>query len=110
MIVVVGRVRTDAENREALVQVGQAVGAASRSESGCISYRMYEDTEIENDFVFVEEWESSEALQRHFATPHVREFMRAIPATIVAPPDVKFHTIATSMDLADVSGRSGLKR
>ncbi len=53
--------------------------------------------------MFVEEWESSEALQRHFATSHVAEFMQAIPATIVAPPDVKFHTVASTMDLADVS-------
>ncbi len=103
MIVVVGRVRTDADKRDALVRVGQAVAKASRAESGCISYSLYEDTEIENDFVFVEEWDSDEALQRHFATPHVRDFMRAIPATIVAPADVKFHTIASSMDLADVS-------
>jgi hypothetical protein len=28
--------------------------------------------------------------------------MQAIPDTIVAPPDVKFHTIASSMDLAEV--------
>jgi quinol monooxygenase YgiN len=104
MIVVVGRVRTDADKREALAGVGQAVAKASRAEWGCISYRLYEDTEIENDFVFVEEWESNEALQLHFATPHVRDFMHAIPATIVARPEVKFHTIASSMDLADVSG------
>jgi quinol monooxygenase YgiN len=104
MIVVVGRVKTDADKREALLRVGQAVAAASRAEAGCISYGLYEDTEINNEFVFVEEWESSEALQRHFATPHVGEFMQAIPATIVAPPDVKFHTIGSSMDLAEVSG------
>ena len=104
MIVVVGRVRTDADKREALVRLGQTVAAASRAEAGCLSYRLYEDTEIENEFVFVEEWESSEALQEHFATSHVKEFLQAIPATIVAPPDVKFHTIASSMDLADVSG------
>ncbi len=104
MIVVVGRVRSDADKRAELVRVGQAVAKASRAESGCISYRLYEDTEIENDFVFVEEWESSEALQLHFATPHVRDFMQAIAATIVAPPDVKFHTIESSMDLADVGG------
>ena len=104
MIVVIGRVRTDADKREALVRVGQAVAAASRTEAGCVSYRLYEDTEIRNEFVFVEEWESNEALQRHFATPHVQEFMHEIPATIVAPPNVKFHTIASSMDLADVSG------
>ena len=105
MIVVVGRVRTDANKRDALVRVGHAVAKASRAESGCISYRLYEDTEIQNDFVFVEEWESNEALQLHFATPHVRDFMQTVRATIVAPPDVKFHTIASSIDLADVSGR-----
>jgi quinol monooxygenase YgiN len=103
MIVVVGRVRTDAGRRAELVRIGQAVAQASRAEAGCLNYRLYEDTETENDFVFVEEWESTEALQQHFATAHVREFMQAIPATLVAPPDVKFHSIASSMDLADVS-------
>jgi quinol monooxygenase YgiN len=104
MVVVVGRVQTDADKREALIRVGQAVAAASRQEPGCISYRLYEDTEIENEFVFVEEWESSDALQQHFATVHVEEFLQAIQATLVAPPDVKFHTIASSMDLSEVTG------
>ncbi len=103
MIVVVGRVRTDADKREQLVGIGQAVAAASRAEAGCISYRLYENTEIENDFVFIEEWESDEALRQHFATAHIAEFMAAIPATIIAPPDVKFHTIASSMGLGDVT-------
>ncbi|HET7049815.1 MAG TPA: putative quinol monooxygenase [Solirubrobacteraceae bacterium] len=103
MIVVVGRVQTDTGKRAELVRIGQAVAAASRLEPGCISYRVYQDTETENDFVFVEEWESDEALRRHFATSHVAEFMQAIRATIVAPPDVKFHSIASSMDLADVT-------
>ena len=103
MIVVVGRVKTDAGKRTELVRIGQAVATASRLEPGCISYRLYEDTESENEFVFVEEWESDDALRRHFATSHVAVFMRAIPATIVAPPDVRFHSIASSMDLADVT-------
>jgi quinol monooxygenase YgiN len=103
MIVVVGRVRSDADKRAELVRIGHAVAAQSRTEPGCISYRLYEDTEIENEFVFVEEWENDEALQQHFATSHIAQFMRAISATIVAPPDVKFHTIVHSRDLADVS-------
>ncbi len=103
MIVVVGRVKTDEGKREELVRIGQTVAAASRQEAGCISYRLYEDTELDNEFVVVEEWENSEALQRHFATSHVADFMRAIPATVVAPPDVKFHTIESTMDLAEVS-------
>jgi quinol monooxygenase YgiN len=103
MIVVVGRVQTDADGRAELVRIGQTVAATSRQEPGCINYRVYQDTENENDFVFVEEWESDEALQQHFATSHVAEFLQAIQATLVAPPDVKFHTIASSMDLADVT-------
>lgn len=103
MIVVVGRVRTDAEKRDELIRIGQTVAAASRGEAGCIAYALHEDTEAENEFVFVEEWESMEALKEHFATPHIREFMGAITATIVAPPDVKFHTIASTLDLADVA-------
>jgi quinol monooxygenase YgiN len=103
VIVVVGRVQTDAGKRADLVRIGEAVAAASRLERGCISYRIYEDTERENEFVFIEEWESDDALRQHFTTSHVAAFMRAIPATIVAPPDVKFHSIASSMDLADVT-------
>jgi quinol monooxygenase YgiN len=105
MIVVIGRVKSDADKRDALLRIGTAVAAASRAEPGCISYRLYEDTEIENEFVFVEEWESEDALQQHFTTSHIRDFMQAILGAIVAPPDVKFHTIASSVDLADVTAR-----
>jgi quinol monooxygenase YgiN len=94
----------DADRREALIAVGQTVAAASRAEAGCMSYRLYEDTELENEFVFVEEWESDEALKAHFATAHIAEFLRAIPATITAPPDVRFHTVASTLDLADATG------
>ena len=103
MIVVVGRVSTDAGKREELVRIGQAVAVASREEPGCISYRVYEDCERPGDFVFVEEWESQAALQEHFRTQHIAEFMRAISGAIVGPPDVKFHDIASSTDLSEVT-------
>jgi quinol monooxygenase YgiN len=105
VIVVVGRVQTDAARRDELVRIGQAVAAASRKEEGCLGYRLYEDSEQEHAFVFVEEWEDDAALQRHFATDHIATFMRAMPATLAAPPDVKFHTVESSRDLRDVSSR-----
>ena len=87
MIVVVGRVQTDPARRETVLEIGQANARASRGDPGCISYRFYEDTERANEFVFIEEWESEEALQQHFATPHIAEFMRALPAALTAPPE-----------------------
>jgi quinol monooxygenase YgiN len=104
MIVVVGRVVTDAGRREDLKRIGQAVARASRREQGCLGYRLYEDTENENEFVFVEEWESQEALERHFATSHIAEFMRSVPAAVAERPDVKFHTVERTVDLAELTG------
>jgi quinol monooxygenase YgiN len=103
MIVVVGRVSTDDDKRAALIRAGQAVARSSRAEAGCLNYGLYADTENEHEFVFVEEWETEEALQRHFTTPQIAEFMQAITPTIVAPPEVSFHTIHSSRDLSDVS-------
>jgi len=102
VIVVVGRVSTDDSKRAELIAVAQKVASASREEAGCINYRVYEDTEQPNQFVFVEEWEDDGALQQHFGTPHIAEFMQAIMGTIVAPPDVKFHQIESTRDLSEV--------
>ena len=103
MIVVVGRVRADPEKRAQLIEIGQRVAVASREEAGCLNYALHQDTEDENAFVFVEEWQSEAALREHFATPHIAQFMAAIRQVIVAEPDVQFHTVASTLTLADVS-------
>jgi quinol monooxygenase YgiN len=103
MIVVLGRVTTNSEKRAELVRIAEELACSSCEDGGCISYRVFEDIERENEFVFIEEWESEQALQRHFATPHVAEFMGAVFDTVAGPPDVKFHTVARSVDLAEVN-------
>ena len=102
MIVVIGRVRTDADRRARLIEIGQTVANESRQEAGCISYALYQDTEDENAFLFVEEWHDEAALRRHFTTAHIAEFMSTVRSALVTEPDVNFHTIATTKTLADV--------
>jgi quinol monooxygenase YgiN len=63
---------------------------------------MYEVSEARIVFVFVEEWESQDALDRHFATPHIAEFMAAVPGTLASAPEVRFHTVSQTVDLAEV--------
>jgi quinol monooxygenase YgiN len=104
MIVVTAYVQTDDERHAQMIEIGQAVAHASRAEDGCIGYRVCQDTEDPNTIVFVEEWEDDDALQRHFATPHVATLMAAVPAAVAAPPVVRFHTIASTRDLSDVGG------
>jgi len=97
----VGRIKSDAERRSETIRLAQALAQASREEEGCLGCRLYQDTEAENDFVFVEEWVDELALQRHFRAAHIAEFMRSVPATLIAPPDVKFHTITSTRELSE---------
>lgn len=103
MLVVMGRVKTDDAKREELLRVAHANTAPSRAEKRCVGYRFYEDTEERNSFVFVEEWESLDALKEHFGTPHIATFMRAIASVITAPPDVQVYEVATTMTLAEAA-------
>jgi quinol monooxygenase YgiN len=101
-------VRTNAEKRDELIRIGTTVATASRAEDGCIAYRVHEAVDAPNEFVFVEEWRDDAALQTHFRTAHIAEFMGAIRNAITEPPDVKFHEVTSSRDLGDVgAGLSG---
>jgi quinol monooxygenase YgiN len=104
MIVVVARIRTDDARREEAIRVGNALVTASRADEGCLSYALYTSAEDPNELLVLEHWESDEALQKHFETAHIAEFMRTVPKVLAAPPDIKFHTVESSRDLADVAG------
>jgi quinol monooxygenase YgiN len=103
VIVVTGRVRTDDSKRDELVRIANDVVTASREDPGCIGYRFYRQMDDGDAYLFVEEWESLEALRAHFATAHIATFMQAIPAAIVGAPDVQFHEVSRTMDLGNVT-------
>lgn len=54
----------------------QALVDQTKLESGCIAYDLYHDLRDPGHFVFVEEWENREALDRHVASNH---FQRLVP-------------------------------
>lgn len=99
MIVVTGRMRIAPENRERFAEVTTEMCRRSREEQGCDGYRVYADLEREGDFVIVEEWADEDALQRHFAEPHTREFLTGLIPLLDEPADALFHTVASTRRL-----------
>jgi quinol monooxygenase YgiN len=104
MIVVTGRVQIPAELREEFLAVATAMCSASRGDDGCIGYRVYEDLEQPNRYVFIEEWRDDEALQSHFSEPHTGTFMGALVPMLAAPADALFHTVAVTRRLDPARG------
>jgi quinol monooxygenase YgiN len=94
MLVVIGRVRCEPDRRVELIGLLTDMQDESRREDGCIRYGFFAAVEDPLGFVAVEEWRDREALDRHFAQPHLREFSRRLLETVSERPEVAIHEIA----------------
>ena len=94
MVVVVARVRVRAGRHEEFIRAAREVARPTREEPGCHVYRIHQDIEDPDAFVFVEEWSAQADLDRHFETPHVKRFVAALPDLLSAPAELKIHEVA----------------
>jgi quinol monooxygenase YgiN len=99
VIVVTGRAHVPAEHRVRFAEVATEMCTRSREDDGCLGYRVYEDLEQPEHYVFVEEWADDDALQRHFAQPHTAALMRDLGGLLDAPAEILFHTTSSSRRL-----------
>ncbi len=94
MLLVVGRVSCDAEKREELVALLRQMQDDSRREEGCLRYGFFAAVDDPLSFIAVEEWADRDALDRHFAEPHLHEFTARLLQIISGRPEVAIHEVA----------------
>lgn len=79
MIIVHGTFPVKADARDDALELMREMASASRAEHGCISYEFYVGLTDPNMLLLFQEWESVDALQGHFETDHMEEFLRVLP-------------------------------
>lgn len=89
MIYVVATLTVKPEARAELIAAAKASIAATRKEPGNIAYDMYESVTEPTRIVFVEQWESAEALAPHGKSDHMRAFGRVAVNCMSAPPKIE---------------------
>jgi quinol monooxygenase YgiN len=94
MLLVIGRVKSDAARRGELVALMVRMQDESRREDGCLRYGFFEAVEDPDTFVAVEEWRDRAALDAHFAQPHLHEFARRLLEVVPERPEVAIHEVA----------------
>jgi quinol monooxygenase YgiN len=97
MLLVIGRVRCRPEQRDQLVALMEEMQDNSRREDGCLRYGFFAAVEDPLSFVAVEEWADREALDRHFAQPHLLEFAGRLPALVSSQPEVAIHDVSETL-------------
>jgi quinol monooxygenase YgiN len=107
MVVVLARITVKPNERERFLELVKGVSAPSRAEAGCLAYRGYFDAEQPDEFIFVERWESVDALREHFGMAHFGEFAAALPDVIEGEPDVQVYDVASTVDMVAVEAAAG---
>lgn len=77
MITVIATLRIKADTREEVIAAAYPCIEATRREAGCRRYDLTADVLDPTAMVFVEEWDSREALEAHFNTPHIKAWREA---------------------------------
>ncbi|MEZ5427261.1 MAG: putative quinol monooxygenase [Pyrinomonadaceae bacterium] len=91
MILVLGSVIARENRVEEALALSREHVERSRAEPGCVSHAVYRDPENPLRLVFVEEWETSEALWEHFKVPASREFARALAELASEAPSIAIY-------------------
>lgn len=91
MILITGHAILTPEHRDRMIALGAAHSARSRGEAGCLGHHCHIDVENDLRLVFVEEWESVEAVRAHFALPASRAFVAEMRALSPEPPVIRIY-------------------
>jgi quinol monooxygenase YgiN len=99
MVLVCGRFRLPVERMaEARAPMAKVI-AASLAERGCRAYSYAEDVLEPGLFRVQEEWDSREALEAHFAAPHMREWQTEREALGFRDREILVYEIAATTPL-----------
>ena len=79
MIIVHGVFPIRAEARSKALALMEEMSSLSRKEPGCLTYEFYAALSSDTEFLLFQEWESIDALQDHFDTPHMETFLSELP-------------------------------
>lgn len=91
MILITGHVTLTSKHRERMIALGAEHSARSRAEPGCLAHNCHVDIEDAMRLVFVEEWESVDAVRAHFALPEARAFVAEMRALSPQPPVIRIY-------------------
>ncbi len=100
MILISGLIELAEADIDTMKVAAASMAFETRKETGCIQYAFYQDIENPAFFRVFEEWESTDALQAHFVTPHMKVFRETLSQATIVRRDLKKYSVAHSAPLS----------
>ena len=99
MLIVMGEVVVEAGAVEKVRGALRTMEEETRKEAGCLGYAFSLDVSDASIVRISERWESLEALQAHFATPHMAAFGLAVADLQPKSMDIRCYEVAREVKL-----------
>ncbi|WP_371573689.1 putative quinol monooxygenase [Streptomyces sp. NBC_01314] len=96
-VIVAGWMDYEPGDRDRMLEHLVVLGDRTREqEPGCLDYAMTADPGDGRRIRVYERWVSQQALDEHFATPHIRDFRAAVAGLTRVGVSLQAHTVAAS--------------
>ncbi|WP_338424523.1 antibiotic biosynthesis monooxygenase [Sphingopyxis kveilinensis] len=99
-VIVHATLTADKDFSPAFIDEIRRLAAATRSEPGCIHYRVGRDLDHPSAIVLAERWRDEAALRAHFETPHMARFQTALRAQGMVRTALEVSEAAPPMDFS----------
>ena len=105
LIIIAGHVDVDPERREDALVAGSVHMKETRKLAGCINYVWSADPLTAGRIVILERWQTREALEVHFESPHYLAMRNTIASYGICGLDVSKHEVGRTEPVYDPQGR-----
>ena len=101
MIIVHGTFPIKPDQRSQALELMRTMSSASQAEYGCVTYEFYVGLTDPNTLLLFQEWESVDALQGHFQTDHMDEFLKLLPEVLDGDVSTRRYEVRSSDEISD---------
>ncbi len=98
MIIATLRMTAPPGKRTEILRTLRPLLGPTRVQPGCLSCRLYRDVEQSNALIWLEEWESQAALERHVRSADYRILLAMLDLSS-KPPEIRFDTVAATQGM-----------
>ena len=98
MIVTSMKIRVKPDNRKEFLQTLNSLMERIRGGKGCIGYNLYQDSDSENDFIIVQEWETQADLNEHLLSDRFGVLLGALDI-LSDTPEIRFNTLSHTLGI-----------
>ena len=101
MIIVHGTFPIKPDQLSQALELMRTMSSASQAEYGCVTYEFYVGLTDPNTQLLFQEGESVDALQGHFQTDHMDEFLKLLPEVLDGDVSTRRYEVRSSDEIGD---------